>query len=208
MKILLIDDHPMTLAGYVSILKQPSYEFYKASSCKDVYDWLKEGNIPDVTIIDYNIPAFIEQNLYNGVDCTLLIHQYSTICKNIIVTAHDEALILYKIYKSAKLDALIVKTDFTSDMIRKIISQNREVPFLSEKAKFALQEVKMKETLLSNINIEILMYLEKGFKVSQMNDFLSLSTVAIQKRLNKMLKEFRVKNYHELLQLAKKMNLF
>lgn len=208
MKILLIDDHPMTLAGYVSILKKPSYKFHKASSCKEVYDWLQEGNIPDVAIIDYNIPAFTEQNLQNGTDCAILIQQYAPHCKKMLITAHEETLILYKIHKSVNLEALIVKADFTSDMVRKIVSKNNEAPFLSAKAKFALQEVKMKETLLSNINIEILMYLEKGFKVSQMNDFLSLSTVAIQKRLNKMLHDFQVTDYHELIQLCKKRQLF
>lgn len=208
MRILLVDDHEMTLEGYVSILKQPSYTFHKASSCKEVYDWLKKGNIPDIGIIDFNLIPFPEQDLHNGVDCVHLIRKYNNQCKIILITAHDEALILYKMYKSVMPDALIVKADFTRNMILKIVSENSEIPFLSEKAKLALQEVKTRETLLSTTNVEILMYLTNGFKVSEIAKIIGFSGGAIQKRVNKMLKEFQVENYHELIRLAIKMKLF
>lgn len=208
MKFLLIDDHEMTLEGYVSILKQPQYKFHKAPSCKEVYDWLQEGNIPDVSIVDFNLISFHEQNLYTGVDCVHLIKKYNNQCKIILITAHDEALILYKMYKSVMPDALIVKADFTRNMIYRIVSENSKIPFLSEKAKLALQKVKTKETLLSTTNVEILMYLTNGFKVSEIATFIGFSSGAIQKRVNKMLKEFQVGNYHELIRLAIKMKLF
>lgn len=169
---------------------------------------LQEGNIPDVALIDYNLPPYEDQNLRNGADCALIIKKYAPYCKNILITAHDESLILYKIHKNAKLDALVTKANFSSDMIREIVCKNCEVPFFSPQVKYALQEAKIKETLYSNTNIEILMYLANGFKVSQMNDFLNISTVAIQKRLNKMLRDFNVKDYHELIQFCKKQNLF
>lgn len=208
MNVLLIDDHPMIIEGYISMLNQPTYIYHKITSCEQFFKWIHKGIIPDIAVVDYNLPPYEDQNLHNGVDCAVLIQQYAPHCKKMLITAHDETLMLYKMYKSVKLDALIVKADFTSDMICEIVSKNSEVPFLSAKAKFALQEVKMKETLLSNINIEILMYLANGFKVSQMNDFLSLSTVAIQKRLNKMLQDFQVTDYHELIQFCKKQRLF
>lgn len=208
MRILLVDDHEMTLEGYVSILKQPSYEFYRFSTCEQVYNWLQKGNIPDVAIIDYNIPAFTEQNLQNGSDCASLIHKYAPYCKNILITAHDEAVTLYQIYYKTKLSGFIVKTDFTSEVLKNLVRRKIPEPYLSNRVKEALNEIRIKESLLSSINMEILMYLSQGFKVSQMNDFLNLSTVAIQKRLNKMLQDFQVKDYHELLQLCKKQHLF
>ena len=140
MKIVLIDDHEMILEGYVSILKETCYELHKLFNCEQVYDWLQKGNIPDISLIDYNLPACPDKNLYNGADCALLIHQYAPICKNILITAHDETLILYKIYKSVNLDALIVKADFTSDMIKELINNEIYVPFLSTTVKEAIQE--------------------------------------------------------------------
>jgi DNA-binding NarL/FixJ family response regulator len=62
-------------------------------------------------------------------------------------------------------------------------------------------------TLLDPTNREILMYLSHGFKIFQIQDFISLSTSGIQKRISKMLQEFDVSDYQELIVLVKKEGL-
>lgn len=51
------------------------------------------------------------------------------------------------------------------------------------------------------------MYLSQGFKVNQISGFVKLSTFAIQKRVNKMLRDFDVTNHAELIQICKARNI-
>lgn len=207
MNVLLIDDHPMILEGYASILDQPSYVFHKILSCEQLYNWLLKGNIPDVALIDYNLPSFVTENLYNGSDCAALINQYAPNCKNIIITAHEEATVLYQIFRKSSLSGLIVKADFVTQEVRDLIKGELKEPYLSGRVKEALNEIRIQESLISYNNIEILMYLSQGFKVNQISGFVKLSTFAIQKRVNKMLRDFDVTNHAELIQICKARNI-
>ena len=207
MNVLLIDDHPMILEGYASILDQPSYIFHKILSCEQLYNWLLKGNIPDVALIDYNLPSFVTENLYNGSDCAALINQYAPNCKNIIITAHEEAVTLYKIFRKAKPDALITKSNFDSENLKKIVDGSIAGPFFSYRVEEAFKEIRIRQSLLSSVNMEILMYLSHGFKVNQISDFIKLSTPAIQKRVNKMINEFNVSDSQKLLLYCKQQNL-
>lgn len=204
MTLLLIDDHEILLQGYISILKDKKYNFYKARNCMEVYEHLQEGLIPDVAFMDHSLPPFPEQNLFSGVDCALLIKSYAPLCNILVITAHEEALTLYDIYQKTHPEGLILKSDFTSEMIESLVSGDTPFPFLSNRAKEAIQEVQIKETLLSSTNIEILMYLSNGFKINELEGIVCLSTSAIQKRITKMLREFKVKDYQELIRLLKK----
>lgn len=207
MNVLLIDDHPMILEGYASILDQPSYVFHKILSCEQLYNWLLKGNIPDVALIDYNLPSFVTENLYNGSDCAALINQYAPNCKNIIITAHEEATVLYQIFRKSSLSGLIAKADFVTQEVRNLIKGELKEPYLSSRVKEALNEIRIQESLISYNNIEILMYLSQGFKVNQISGFVKLSTFAIQKRVNKMLRDFDVTNHAELIQICKARNI-
>lgn len=204
MNVLLIDDHQMTLEGYVVLLKHPKRRFYKALDAKEVYDHLQSGLLPDVALIDYNIPYYAEQNLFSGADCAVLIKKYAPLCKIILITAHDEALTLHNIYHKIHPNALIVKGDFTTEMIKILMGNDFTTPFLSGRAKEALQEVRIKQTLLSPTNIEILMYLSQGFKINELEKIICLTKSTIQKRITKMLCEFQVKDYQELIRILKK----
>ncbi len=168
---------------------------------------LKNGNIPHVAIVDLNLPSYPDQNLYSGIDCSILIKEYAPHCKIIFITAHEEALTLYQIYRKSNPNALIVKSDFVQKDIENLLKGNLQEPYLSIKSEKALNDVKLKASLLSSRNAEILMYLSKGFKVSQIGQLIDLSNGAVQKRLNKMLQEFKVTNYHELIQVCKVKNL-
>ena len=48
------------------------------------------------------------------------------------------------------------------------------------------------------------MYLAQGFKIAQLEDYVSMTKSCIQKKVSKMIQEFNVKDYQELIQLLKK----
>lgn len=203
MNVLLIDDHPMIMEGYISILNQPTFKYYKITSCEQFSKWIHKGIIPDIAVVDYSMPAFTQQNLHSGIDCAVLLKKYAPNCKIIMITGHEESIMLYNIYEQISLDALIVKSDFTPANFKQLIFHNIfELPYFSPVVKKAIKTIR--GTLLDSKNREILSYLSHGFKIIELQNFVSLSTSGVQKRIIKMLQEFNVSDYQELIVVAKK----
>lgn len=208
MTILLADDHLMTIEGYISILDNSSTTYYKVQNCEEFYTQLMKLDKLDVAIVDHDMPIYADKNLFSGLDCTALLRERFPSCKIILITAHEEALILYTIYQKRTLDALIVKSDFSSDILQTLVMEKSiNEPFYSCIAKVAIKKVIAKTTLLDSKNREILMYLSHGYKISQLESFVFLSPSAIQKRISKMLHEFNVVDYQYLIQLIKQHQL-
>lgn len=204
MNILLLDDHRMTLDGYSLYLNPEENNFYKVLNCKDFYEWLICNPEVDFAIIDQELPPYPEKELANGCDCAILLNSLKPNCKIIIITSHEEAVILYNINQKGKPDALIIKSDFHEEMITNIINHKTTLPFFSPRAKEAIAETSKKQTLWDPVNREILMYLSQGFKTSQLENLLPLTKSGIQKKVSKMIQDFNVKDYQELIQLLKK----
>jgi len=204
MNILLLDDHTMTLDGYSLYLDREKNNFYKILNCESFYEWLTSNPEVDFAIIDYELPPYPEKELMNGGDCALLLKSLKPDCNIIISTSHEETVILYNIYQTCKPDALIVKSDFSEKMITAIFNQQTTLPFYSARAKQAITLTNKKETLWDAKNREILMYLAQGFKIAQLEDYVSMTKSGIQKKVSKMIQEFNVKDYQELIQLLKK----
>lgn len=204
MNILLLDDHRMTLDGYSLYLNPEENNFYKVLNCKDFYEWLICNPEVDFAIIDQELPPYPEKELANGCDCAVLLNSLKPNCKIIIITSHEEAVILYNINQKGKPDALISKSDFDEEMIKNIINGKVSLPFFSARVKMSITEINKKETLWDPLNREILMYLSQGFKISQLELFIPLTKSGIQKKVSKMIQDFNVKDYQELIQLLKK----
>lgn len=208
MKILLVDDHIMTLEGYAAILNTDTNSFYKAQTCEHVFDIVHEEVTFDVAVIDHNLPSFPEQALFSGADCAILIKKKSPNCKIILITAHIEFIELYTMYKKVKPSALIVKEDLTVDSLKSIVYSKEDSIYLSDRAKQAVEFVRDKLSLLNETNVEILMYLSKGFKVNELADIVALSKSAIQKRIAKMQMEFDVSDTSGLIKVMYELNYF
>ena len=68
--------------------------------------------------------------------------------------------------------------------------------------------MKTKVSLLNETNIEILMYLSKGFKVNELAEVIGLSKSAIQKRIAKMQLEFNVSDTSGLIKVMYELDYF
>lgn len=204
MKILLLDDHRMTLDGYALYLNPQENSFYKILNCKDFYEWLHGNPEVDFAIIDQELPPYPEKKIENGCDCAVLMKKLKPNCTIIIITSHEEAIVLYNINQKGKPDALISKSDFDEETITNIINAKVSLPYYSARVKKAIIEINKKDTLLDPLTREILMYLSQGFKISQLELLIPLTKSGIQKKVSKMIQDFNVKDYQELIKLLKK----
>lgn len=208
MNILLADDHLMCLDGYITALNNPSNNYALAYNCEGIYRLLSQGVVPDIAVLDHDMRPFVEKKLLSGIDCAKYIRKHTPSCKIIMITAHEDAVLLYNIRREETLDALIIKSDFTHNLLIDLVVNPIEETYYSEHAKKVFKQLTKISTLLESKNREILTYLASGFKVSQLDNLVNLSQSAIKRRIGKMLQEFNVTDSQELVRIAREQNLF
>ena len=199
MNVLLVDDHLMTIEGYISLLKKEIPEFapFKAFNCEEAYRYIASVSNFDLAIIDYQIPGFEEKKLETGADVALLLRKRHPECKIMMITAYEEAAIIYNIHRKAQPDALIIKNDISYYSFKECLQPERR--YLSPTAQKAIAIINNNERLFNDVNREILLYLKLGYKLDEIGSALSLSESTIQKRVAKMRALFNVKDINGLI---------
>lgn len=202
MNILLVDDHPMTVEGFMNVLLNVNFlkekpVFTKKHSCEGAYIAITKAiqtkQLFDLAILDQGLPNYPEQFLASGSDLALLLRECMPNCKIIMVTAHSEVIIIYDIVKKISPDGLINKNDINPDNLQLIVNEViRSNQYHSLIVKNCINEIWKKELMFDDFNRQILTYLSKGFKVKELEDVVHLSASAIQKRVIRMKTAFDV----------------
>jgi DNA-binding NarL/FixJ family response regulator len=202
MNIFIVDDHPMTVAGYVNALLAAPFGlcqpvFTKAHNCEEAYTILLRTSSPkqlfDIAIIDKGLPGYEAKSILSGSDLAILIREKMPDCKIIMITAHTEVIIVYDIAKKIRPEGLIIKNDITPEKLQQAvmeIMQGKE--YQSPMVKSCINEIWKKELMIEDHNRQILLYLSKGFKIKELEGIIHLTTSAIQKRIIRMKKAFEV----------------
>ena len=202
MNVLLVDDHPMTVEGYISaLLKEPFGKrqpvFTKAYNCEEAYTILLRSisakHSFDIAIIDKGLSSYKEKSILSGSDLAILIRKKMPNCKIIMITAHTEVIIVYDIAKIVRPDGLIIKNDVTPEKLQQAVSEILlDNQFQSPTVKSCINEIWKKELMIEDANRQILLYLSKGFKIKELESTIYLTTSTIQKRIIRMKKAFDV----------------
>jgi DNA-binding NarL/FixJ family response regulator len=202
MNILLVDDHPMTVDGFMNALLQMNFSkekanFTKVYNCKDGYDTIiktsKSSKSFDLAILDQDLPIYQEQSIRSGSDLALLIREYMPDCKIIIITAHTEVIIIYDILKKVNPNGLIIKNDINPDNLQLVVSEVMQGnKYQSPMVINCVNEIWKKELMVDDFNRQILFYLSLGFKVKELDGVVYLSASTIQKRIIQMKNTFDV----------------
>lgn len=192
LKILMIDDHPMIIEGYKSILSFNSLGYQikttDALNCKDAYTIIsdiKSTEDFDLVFLDLSLPPYEEKGIHSGEDLALLLRKKCRELKIIILTSHAEGFLLYNLKKKINPEGLLVKSDFSAEELlvafEKIIEgEIYETKTVTE----AIEEIANsgKNTLLDEINREIIVLLSKGVLTKSLPAHFNLSISTIDKR--------------------------
>ncbi len=202
MNILLVDDHPITVDGFMNALLQVNFTkkktvFTKAHNCKEGYLAIQKNSKPqnlfDLAIIDQGLPGYAEQSINSGSDLAILIRKKMPDCKIIMITAHTEVIIIYEIAKKIRPDGLVIKNDITPDNLQKIVTEVLDgCQYHSPMVKSCINEILKKELMIEDFNRQILLYLSKGFKIRELEAVIFLTASSIQKRIVRMKKAFDI----------------
>lgn len=202
MKILIVDDHPMTVNGYVSALTKNDDakfrpRFTKAYDCENAYTLITEAADTaepfDLVIMDEGLPPYPEKGIKSGSDIALLLNKTLPNCRIIMITAHTEVITIYNIAKNVHPHGLIIKNEITPDNLPLIVEEvlNGGI-YQSPMVKSCINEIWKKKLMIEDYNRQILFYLSKGFKIKDIEHTMSISSSAIQKRIIKMKKAFGI----------------
>jgi len=208
MKILIVDDHPMTAEGYRNAISSSidSCDFIIAENCKNAFFEISKTRNElhfDIALIDKGLPEYPEEKLFSGVDVALLLRKVNPGCKVIMISAHTEYLVVYDIFKKVKPEGMISKGELTPQNLTVLIEEVlNEENYLSPFVKECINEIWKKDLMVDDFNRQILFYMSKGYKLKELEGVIFLATSTIQRRVINMKKVFDVSDDSSLIKIA------
>jgi DNA-binding NarL/FixJ family response regulator len=216
--ILIVDDHPMTVDSYVSLLtsvsKEHDFEFHLAYTCGEAHDRIKmlksTGALLDFAFLDVNLPASEEKKLMSGIDIATQLKSVFPDCKIIIITMHKEPVWVNRIFKSLSPEGFVSKNDINYRVFPDICKNLLDglsyfSPSILESQRFFIKK---------NINWDehdskILLLLSQGVKTIHLPEHIPLSLSSIEKRKANIKKQLVFENGSdkELIDVAQKLGL-
>lgn len=220
LNILIVDDHPMTINGYVNVLSEEDFEghnlmFTKALDCEQAYNLIMEAKNGqknfDVAYLDLSLPPYTEKNIFSGLDLGVLIRNTIPDCIIIILTMHSEATLVDRLIKEINPQGILCKSDIDIDEFLnafKIIFGGDT--YLSNKIVKSLKDKVFDNYKLDNYDKQILMRLSEGILTKNIPNYVPLSLSAIEKRkaqMKNMLLQGKGGDDYELIEAIKKIGI-
>ncbi len=205
---LIVDDHPMILNSYLRLLKDKFLEsqFHTCENIAKAVECIDNCKSIDMLIVDFNLTKQPDAAdvIVDGADLALYAQKKFPTMKIIMITGHEEALILYSIHKKIRPDGFLVKGDVTDELlietIRKCLVGHN---YYSDGVKNVLNIISKRQLMQQEQYIEILMLLDKGYKVQEICDIVYKSSSTVQRMLSTLKKEFEVNDLSALLKQVK-----
>lgn len=189
--ILVIDDHPMNSDAYINLIKfREEFNetiFHKGIDCQTAFKLIKQAEITetpfDVALIDISIPEYREQKLLSGTDVAILIRNTFPDCIIIMLTMHNESLVLFNAYKQVNPEGFISKNDIDFKMFPEIFDRIVNVEnYFSISINNAIKQLLKKNLSWDEFDTQILLFLEKGIQTKDLKHYINISQSTIEKR--------------------------
>lgn len=194
-KVLIVDDHPMIVESYVTIitsnLKMYNIKFEKATTCETalnvIENFVLKEEVIDFVVLDLSLPPCEIKEVSSGLDLGIIIKSKFPKCKIIIITHHSDGFLLHKVFKELMPNGFINKADVDNTIFEKIFNSvlNGET-FVSETINKSILSFNENLISLDEIDFKIIELIGKGIKTKELTNYIDLSLIAIEKRKAKM----------------------
>lgn len=218
LNLLIVDDHPMIVDGYCAIFNNlvEGYNFniYCAYNSEEAFKIIDQNsklkNKIDIALIDVSLPPYKDEKILCGGDLAKVFKEKYPSSKVIMITMHDEGIIIDKILSKVNPEGFINKSDVGFDTFSKVFEIILgEEKFISKTINSSIKELNNKKFGFDSIDYEIISLLEKGIKTKDIPNYIPLTLSAIEKRKVKI--KFQVLNQsgndNELIERVRKLNL-
>lgn len=213
--ILLVDDHPAILNGYLTVLgfNDKDIELIPTfcHNCEEAYFAItkpENSNFFDFIFLDRSLPPYPEKNIKTGEDLTILARDYQENAKIMMLTAHAESFIIYDILQKSRPNGLIIKSDASGDVLLDAFHDIADgKSYYSSTVTDSMKDLIAREDYLDQINRQIIVLLAQGFKNKTIANQLGLSDSTVEKRKSKIKDFFLIHKCsdEELINEAKKL---
>lgn len=214
LKILIVDDHPMTVNGYINVLSDESIDghnliFTKALDCKQAYELITTEEF-DIAYLDLSLPPYEDKNITSGFDLGVLLRNTRPDCTIIILTMHSEATLVDRLIREINPEGILCKSDIDIDEFVnafKIIFEGEK--YLSSKILKSLKDKDSDRYNIDNYDRQILMRLSEGILTKNIPNYVPLSLSAIEKRKANLKSMFLEGpgDDHDLIEASKKIGI-
>lgn len=188
--ILIVDDHPLIVDGYIRLLSKKCFKkkesnFIKSYNCEDAYNkilfYINQKENLNFALININLTPY--KNIRNGIDLALLIRENFEHCKIVIITVNIGDLTIDKIIKKIQPEGFISKNDLNFKLFpfvcKKIIHGDI---FHSQSIVESQRNFFKKNTNWDIHDNQILILIAEGIKTVHLPNHIPLSISAIEKR--------------------------
>ena len=194
LKILIVDDHPMIVEAYKSILTSTDLsETYRftietADNCdRAIRKIIKSSNSKhyDILFLDVKLPPSSDGEIISGEGLAIYARKMLPEARIVILTMFNEHHRIHNILKTVNPEGLLIKNDLTSKEFSIAIDAILDKPpYYSATVTnyFRQLTVNQEEHLLDDINRKILYHISKGINTKSLTNHISLSLSAIEKR--------------------------
>jgi DNA-binding NarL/FixJ family response regulator len=199
-KIFIIDDHPMVVAGLNSLLGQlENIEVAGAvSNAFDAIPFLKKNKI-DVILLDINLPDI------SGIDLCKKIHKEFPEIKILGISTFSERSYISRMIENGA-SGYLIKSASATEIAEAIDTVLKEKMYLS----VSMEHIAKPLSILPSDNLpaltkrekEILQLISEGFTNNQIAEKLFISSLTVDSHRKNLLTKLNVNNTASLIKLA------
>ena len=203
LKILMVDDHPIIIEGYINVLKatKPDHlelQIDTANNCdmaEIMINKSADNTHYDLCFFDISLPPSADGKYTSGEDLAKLAQKMLPKAKIAILTMFNESYRIHNIIREINPDGFLIKSDLTSmelaDAFQHIINSP---PYYTVTVTNHIKKTLTSEIYVDEINRKILHLLSQGIKTRSLLDHISLSMSGIEKRKKQLKNLFDVED--------------
>lgn len=212
--VLMIDDHKMTLVGYVSSLNMLSdhsakyaFDITEATRMEAALRELDERfNYKPLHLVflDIQLPKHPTTKYQSGEDLGVLIRKRFPGTKIIIITTFDNNLLIQNLLESIDPEGLMIKSDLTPEnFIQAVVDVIEEPPYYSKTVTKFLRKQHRFHHHLDRLDRLILYYISIGKLTKDLPLYIPLSLPGIERRKKRLKEIFDVEDGNDIDLLSK-----
>jgi two-component system NarL family response regulator len=189
-RILIVDDHPVVLAGLTSMLStQPDFEVVGSASGGDEALDMLRTRTADILLLDLRMPGM------NGVDTLLAIRAERINVRSIILTSFETDEDIYRSVQ-AGAQGYLLKGAPQSDVVEAIHTVHSGRRYLPRHIAARLAERIMRTDLTAR-ELEVLHMLARGFTNKEIGNALEISGNTVRNHVNSIIEKLEVSDRTE-----------
>ena len=210
--VLLVDDHPMIIAGFVQALdiikeNNAKFDFSRDSAvdCTTAAELISDKKKKyDLICLDLSLPGSKDGKYNSGEDLAKLAKKHQPKAKLLICTMLENNYKVLNVMRRIDPDGFLVKSDTNPDILISAI----ENLLKGKTYQSSTVHQMLKKTIEFSHNIDeedlkILFYLSKGILTKNLPEHLGLSLSAVEKRKKQMKQFFDIPNRNDKILLEK-----